>query len=245
MGSPYAGVDQWVDDIVVPDDGDNRDGASVSEGEEGLADRTTYLKALLNGGDINPANITTEFLTVTGGSVSSVIPGLIVNELAIVKGLIYSPALTETYVVNLGSAFFDATEWKRTNTGRHETLVTTVAPIQIELDLDNGVVITAYTVTYKGHGAGLPATMPVASIKTIDSNGVLSAAIAGTSKTDTATLVEYPVDHLNIALTGLSVTVDRTTKRYILEIQSEGGVGSASGNQVSAVKVVYTRSKPN
>jgi hypothetical protein len=49
MSETYAGVNSYAVEITIPDDGDDKAVVSVDVSIEGLADRTAYLKARLDG----------------------------------------------------------------------------------------------------------------------------------------------------------------------------------------------------
>lgn len=49
MSSVYNGANTYPTGVTIPDDGDNKAAASVDVAIEGLADRTAYLKARLDG----------------------------------------------------------------------------------------------------------------------------------------------------------------------------------------------------
>lgn len=109
------------------------------------------------------------------------------------------------------------------------------------LDSPHGATITAVSGWYTAAGAhgAMPATMPIVRLtRFIGSSGATTTVASQTDTT--ATTGPFETRH-EIALTGLSYVVDRTTETPLVLFFSEGGANAVSGALMGGIiKVTYT-----
>ncbi len=104
----------------------------------------------------------------------------------------------------------------------------------------NGVTITQIDVSFEGaagHGA-LPASMP--KIRLVSITGTTGAFTNESTQADdaSASTGAFESAHL-LTKSGLSVVVDKTSKRYMIQVASESGANALVGARVWAARVTF------
>lgn len=110
--------------------------------------------------------------------------------------------------------------------------------VQFRLDLPHGQQLNGITLRWKGaagHGA-LP-TLPVITLRRVDQDG---ADVSLGSQTDPSGSVGAYENAHDIALSGLTHTIDRTLYRYVLTMTGETGGNFVANAKASAVKATVT-----
>jgi hypothetical protein len=146
----------------------------------------------------NAADRLTTLFATTGSSVTRVVSGVAV-------------ARTGTWTQNqFGGNLITAVD----------TLSQAVLPIQA-WDLPHGATLTGVSVRVipAVHASIASLTLPNVSLWSITAAGV-STQIGGTTVDPSADVTAYNLNH-EIAITGLSTLIDRSTKRYYMEVRSE------------------------
>jgi hypothetical protein len=125
--------------------------------------------------------------------------------------------------------------------GAFRALDTTANFLYYMIHVPHGVTLTAVSVYLEGlagHG-GLPATMPAVALITVTPSSGSSAITSGPTSDSSANVAAYEAAHA-ITLSGLSVSIDRTTKRYIVRVSNESSTNSLHYLTVYGVAVTYT-----
>jgi hypothetical protein len=117
--------------------------------------------------------------------------------------------------------------------------------LQFELKVPNGAVLTSVTVRLTGASlhSTAPLTLPRLTVYSLDTSGnqVSLGALTDTSAAPGGSPAGYDVTH-SITVSGLSVTIDRTTKRYIASVSPEAGTGAQIGSpQVYTCAATWTQ----
>lgn len=132
-----------------------------------------------------------------------------------------------------------AAHWTFDAAGKQWVGDATASFVRYSVDVPNGATITgfkAYFLPAGGHGA-LPASMPVAQLEVLDNAN--NSSVFGTTTDTSANTGAYQAFH-SITKTGLSVVVDKSTKRYAISIQDETGANSVAGLRATMVEVTFT-----
>lgn len=117
--------------------------------------------------------------------------------------------------------------------------------LQFELKVPHGAVLTSVTVRLTGDGlhSTAPLTLPRLTVYSLDTSGNLVSlgALTDTSASPGGSPTAYDVMH-SITVSGLSVTIDRTTKRYVASLSPEAGTGAQIGSpQVPTCSATWTQ----
>lgn len=110
-----------------------------------------------------------------------------------------------------------------------------VSPLRVP----HGATLTAVGISINpadGH-ANLPANMPIVDVYALDYDGTVTPI--GSATDGSANVAAYEAHH-EIPVSGLSVTIDRTTKRYFATLRGESGANSAINLLYVATKATYT-----
>lgn len=145
--------------------------------------------------------------------------------------------------VQEGSPMAVSTDWAVDGDGRMINLIVG-RKVTVPLDVPHGAELNTVTVGYRaatGHAAfpgGAPATMPYVDVRFYDTTGGEDSILDQLDTSSSAAAFES--DH-TITVTGMTHTVDRTSRRYHVEITSEVGSGSIVGARLLYVVATWTR----
>jgi hypothetical protein len=114
----------------------------------------------------------------------------------------------------------------------------------ISLDLPHGAKLKTIAIGFMGKNghsafpAGMPDPMPYVDVRYVDTTSG-GASILDASDTS-ATAGAYEAEH-EIVVSGMTHIVDRTARRYHVQVTSEGATHFIAGAQVLYVKATWTR----
>jgi hypothetical protein len=149
---------------------------------------------------------------------------LLVEKVCQASGFALGSAVIETRVMN-GAAFAAASDWRETIDGFWSNL-TIGRSVRFDLDVPNGATLTSVSIFFHpapGH-VGLPAQMPVATVRAASSSTGLAASVA-TATDSSSTLSAYEAGHV-LTVGGMAHTVDRSTERYHVTFTAEAGANA-------------------
>lgn len=145
--------------------------------------------------------------------------------------------------VQEGSPMAVPTDWAVDGDGRMVNLIVG-RKVTVPLDAPHGAELNSVTVGYRGasgHGAfpsGAPATMPYVDVRYYDTTGGEDSIL---DQLDTSgSVAAFQADH-TITVSGMNHVIDRTSRRYHVEITAEVGSGSLVGARLLYVSATWTR----
>jgi hypothetical protein len=100
------------------------------------------------------------------------------------------------------------------------------------LHLPHGATLTAVRLVIQGGGAhiALPTPMPLIKVRSV-TNGGTAASVVSPSADSSADVTAFELLH-TIEVTGLSVVIDNTSKRYTLFFVAEGATDGTAGAKI-------------
>ncbi len=146
---------------------------------------------------------------------------------------------SETRVAE-GTPLFRIAEWDFGTNGVMVSISTSGAEFNWPLDLPHGQVLNAVTLYLwgaPGHGGNI-GTPPRIVVEYHDITTQTTTDLGNT--VDPGIVAAYEVAH-TLAVSGLTHTIDRTTRRYFAKIRAESGANAAAGLSVFGVSYTVTR----